>query len=285
MDTPKKVAVFLLALLLPLSYASAGTVLLSSDNPADMALSTFLAENTGGKLVVSPWGVFNSTVVGEILSEKPGEVVIIGGPVAVPKAYSSALEGKGIHVVRFSGKDRFETADMVINWSLERGYKPKGDFYILDGWDEGLIAYTLNQSPHGLILIVNTMSHHDLVNAIHEKAGIGTKMMAAPTGYGRSVYVDPCIFPGGDLPCNCTPMRMDEMKTMAFAIDRLIALADHVGNESLRSELLLKAKTAKRLAPTDHKKAKELVMEGIAMAYSAIASKPGPAATSSKGTG
>jgi len=133
---------------------------------------------------------------------------------------------------------------MVINWSLERGYKPKGDFYILDGWDEGLIAYTLNQSPHGLILIVNTMSHHDLVNAIHEKAGIGTKMMAAPTGYGRSVYVDPCIFPGGDLPCNCTPMRMDEMKTMAFAIDRLIALADHVGNESLRSELLLKAKTA-----------------------------------------
>ena len=261
---------------------SGTTVVLSSDNAADLALATFVAHSCGGELVVSPWGTFNSSVLSVVLRKRPGRVIIIGGPVAVPGKYSSALSDKGLSVVRFAGKDRFETADLVLNWSLEMGYRPRGDFYILDGWDEGGIAYTLQNHPDGLVLIVSP--HHDLVNAISEKTGLTSKMASAEgTGYGRTVYIDPTLF-NGSPPCNCTPVRIDEKKAVSLSIGRLREVASHIGNESLRKALMAKADEATRLAVSEPEKAKELVREGLALAYSAIAGKPGSAQANSGST-
>ncbi len=261
-----------------------GTVVLVSDNPADMAIARAVADTASGALVVSPWGAYDEKVIQKVLSIRPGSVVIIGGSVAVPKEYGNVLTGKGIKVTRMGGKDRFETSDLALDWLVDNGYTLKGNAYILNGWDEGSILYTLGNDPDSLIMVVNP--HHDLVNAIHEKTGLTKEKMAPATGsYGRSVYVDPTMF-GGGMPCNCTPADLPSMETAELSAERLQNLSLRISNESVRNELLAKAKLAQRLASQNRfGEMREVLEEAFGLAYAELApTKPGPAQSSSGST-
>ncbi len=261
------------------------TVVLVSDNPADMAIARAVAETSGGVLVVSPWGAYDEKVLRKALSLKPGSVIIIGGSVAVPVNYDSVLKEKGLKVTRIAGKDRFETSDLALDWLVDNGYTLKGNAYILNGWDEGSILYTLGNDPDALIMVVNP--HHDLVNAIHEKTGLTKEKMAPATGgYGRSVYVDPTMF-GGGMPCNCTPADLPPIETTKLSIERLQNLSSRISNESVRNEILTKAKLAQSLESQNRfGEMRKVLEEAFWLAYRELAPvKPGPAQSRSGSTG
>ncbi len=287
MHRQKIVPIFVLfvvvSLLAPVSALK--TVVLVSDNPADMAIAKAVTDTAGGALVVSPWGAYDGEVLRKVLSMKPASIIIIGGSVAIPANYERALEENGLRITRIAGKDRFETSDLALDWLVSKGYKLKGNAYILNGWDEGSILYTLQNDPDALIMVVNP--HHDLVNAIHEKTGLSKTKMAPATGsYGRSVYVDPTMF-GGGMPCNCTPLNLSPVETVKLSVERLQNLSWRISNESVRAEILNKAKLAQSLARQNRLgEMRKVLKEAFSLAYRELArTKPGPAESSSGSTG
>ncbi|MBA2850898.1 putative cell wall-binding protein [Methanococcus maripaludis] len=113
MDIFKKL-VLLMIVLMPVSYAS--DVILVSDNFADKLVAQTIADELDEfVLVESPWGNFSNDTLNEILNESPEDVVIIGGTVAVPENYTTALENENITVERINGSDRFDTNNLTIN--------------------------------------------------------------------------------------------------------------------------------------------------------------------------
>ncbi|NJE10380.1 cell wall-binding repeat-containing protein [Thermococcus sp. MAR1] len=264
-----------------------GMVILVSDNPADYAGAKVLSLAAGGTIVTTPWGRFDENLLGKVLSARPGEVVVVGGPLAVPANYSEVLEAKGIKVTRIAGKDRAETSEMLLNWIIDSGYKPKGDVYLVDGWDEGAILYILEEEDEPIIM---ALPHHDLVNAIHEKSGLTSKMASASTCC-RSVYLyGPTLVDkdnGNSTPCpDCIPMEIDEKKALSMSLNRLVTLSRGIPDETLRREVIERASLGKELiSGGELQRAREVLMEGFEIAYSAIArDKPGPAGTSSGST-
>lgn len=289
---PRKNSSILIALLLLSSLffqgsVTASQIILVSDNPADYATAKVASSTMGAPIVTTPWGRFDGDTLEKLLSLGPGEVLIIGGEVAVPEKYSETLEEKGVKVTRISGEDRAETSEKVMNWIIDNDYKPKGDVYLVDGWDEGAILYILENEENPIIL---ALPHHDLVNAIHEKSGLTDKMASAGT-YGRSVYVYPTLV-GRDnwnsSSCsNCQIMEADEAKAISLSVNRLRELSRAVSDDGVKAEILEKASLAEDLtAKGEFGKASEVLLEGFALAYSSIASgKPGPAETSSGSNG
>ncbi|NJE01608.1 hypothetical protein [Thermococcus sp. JdF3] len=99
-------------------YASAadqGIVILVTDNEADAALAYSVAALLDARVIVSPWGTYSPEVSAEILSEEPGRVIIIGGPVAIPEDYTGDLDDFGIPYERWYGETRYETNLAVID--------------------------------------------------------------------------------------------------------------------------------------------------------------------------
>lgn len=95
-----------------IDYASASDpdiVILVTDNEADSALAYSIAALLDARVIVSPWGTYSPEVSTEILSEAPGMVIIIGGPVAIPEEYTADLEDFGIPYERWYGETRYET--------------------------------------------------------------------------------------------------------------------------------------------------------------------------------
>lgn len=264
---------------------AASQVILVSDNPADYAAAKVASSVIDAPIVTTQWGGFDGDVLAELLSLGPGEVLIIGGTVAVPEKYSETLEEKGVKVTRIAGEDRAQTSEKVLNWIIDNDYKPKGDVYLVDGWDEGAILYILKNEESPIIL---ALPHHDLVNAIHEKSGLTDKMASAGT-YGRSVYLYPSLVgreSGNSTPCsNCRVMEADEARAISLSVARLRELSRRVPDEGVREGVLEKASLAEKLASgDDFEKARGALLQGFGMAYHAIAAgKPG-AAESSSGT-
>ena len=287
--TPSLFIGFLLlgSLLFVPASTAASQVILVSDNPADYAAAKVASTSMGVPMVTIPWGRFDGDALEKLLSLNPGEVIIIGGPVAVPEKYSETLEEKDITVTRIAGEDRAETSEKVMNWIIDNGYKPKGDVYLVDGWDEGAILYIMENEESPIIL---ALPHHDLVNAIHEKSGLTDKMASAGT-YGRAVYLYPSLvgrdnWNSSSCP-NCQIMEADEAKAISLSVARLRELSRPVSDDEVRAGILQKASLAEDLASKDEfGKAREVLLEGFALAYSSIASgKPGPAGTSSGSNG
>ncbi|ENN96699.1 cell wall binding repeat 2-containing protein, partial [Methanocaldococcus villosus KIN24-T80] len=82
----KKLVLIILSLLIP--TVAATNVILVSDNQADYLTALNIASLFNDtKVVVTPWGIYNESVVNEILKMKPEQVIIIGGPIAVPDEY------------------------------------------------------------------------------------------------------------------------------------------------------------------------------------------------------
>ncbi|RLF91219.1 cell wall-binding repeat-containing protein [Thermococci archaeon] len=116
-------------------------VILVSDNEADLTLAQKIAVVLDAKVIVSPWGIYNESVVPKILDADPSFVLIIGGPMAVPEEYEKDLEDLGIPHTRLYGSTRVETAQVVINW-IKKDYPDLFKdikFAVVYGWDFGAI--------------------------------------------------------------------------------------------------------------------------------------------------
>jgi len=123
----KSASPILLALVLALYAPISGiegvsdetTVILVSDNSADLAISMTLAISIDATIVVSPWGIFDETIAAKVVGQLPDRVIIIGGSIAVPESYVEIFKSLGINVERIGGADRFETNQLVIEWMLQ----------------------------------------------------------------------------------------------------------------------------------------------------------------------
>ena len=99
----------LLLLLITIPMVSATDVVLVSDNCADQCVALEVADAINATVITTEWGVYNESLVNEILALNPDKVIIIGGNLAVVENYTTALENAGITVERVGGKDRYET--------------------------------------------------------------------------------------------------------------------------------------------------------------------------------
>ena len=99
----------LLLLLIAIPMVSATDVVLVSDNCADQCVALEVADAINATVITTEWGVYNESLVDEILALNPDKVIIIGGNLAVVENYTTALENAGITVERVGGKDRYET--------------------------------------------------------------------------------------------------------------------------------------------------------------------------------
>jgi len=96
-----------------------GTVILSSDNEADLTAAEAAAENVNASVVSSPWGEDTNSTLESIAAKNPKEIIIIGGPVAIPASFEQKLNGRykglNVSVIRVYGKDRYETAAAIVS--------------------------------------------------------------------------------------------------------------------------------------------------------------------------
>lgn len=99
--------IFIVLLLLS-PVALGQTVLLVSDNPADLAAVESIP--TEEAVVTSEWGAEDTAAIDEVVAAAPEEVIIVGGVVAVPQEVEDALKERGLKTRRIAGKDRYETA-------------------------------------------------------------------------------------------------------------------------------------------------------------------------------
>ncbi|ASJ03203.1 hypothetical protein A3L09_08025 [Thermococcus profundus] len=262
---------------------SRGVVVLASDDPASIASALVLVARYDGKLVKFQAGKFDGEIASEVLSLSPEEVFFVGEEPLVPSGYSERLAGKGIKVTSLVGRDRFETSKAAFDRLDDRSIE-KRDVYIVNGWNEGLILDTLSRDPQALVLLVDP-HHEDLVNAIHERTTLSNKIAGASSGgYGRSVYVDPTLFNGGNPPCNCTPIRIDEKKIASLSIERLENLSNTISDQGTLAQVKEKIAAAKEmLSEGDFENAEITAEEGLQIAYQTISGEQiGPAESKEK---
>lgn len=96
----------ILILMLLLPSAGASTVVLSSDQ--DEGIARYLANHLNATLVIIPWGSRDGRYLTEIEALDPEELIIVGGPYAVPPLFEVG------NFRRYGGKDRVETARIIL---------------------------------------------------------------------------------------------------------------------------------------------------------------------------
>lgn len=134
------------------------TVILVSDNPADSALANYIANLTGAIVVVAPWGIYDPNVSARVIGAEPDQVIIIGGPDAVPEPYEEDLKELNITVTRWWGENRYETNIAVIgNATLLLRIKFQNSLVVAPGNDSAAIEKALKEAikVHGIIIFAN----------------------------------------------------------------------------------------------------------------------------------
>lgn len=100
-------------LMLPTAATAQGcTALLTSDNPADFAAASALANKLGADIVSTPWGTLSDESVEQVIASKCTKALVVGGSVAVPDA-ENVLPQYNIAVERIGGADRYETSALT----------------------------------------------------------------------------------------------------------------------------------------------------------------------------
>lgn len=141
-----------MAVLIPGVTAQTQTVALVSDNVADHAVAEALAEVAGLKIVTTPWGEYNASLVEAVKALNPSKVFILGGSMAVPEEYELALNFTT--TVRIAGRDRVETAGRVLGLFRD-DFRGKG-IEIARGDDSGGIRRALAKAKArgGILLFI-----------------------------------------------------------------------------------------------------------------------------------
>jgi putative cell wall-binding protein len=137
---------------LGLATAQSGSrIILVSDNEADYAVAVVIESLKGMKIVSTPWGRFNQSIVDQIRGLDPEEVLIIGGPAAVPSDYENALL-EFTNTIRIAGKDRYATAARVLDFFRD-DFKGKGAIAAY-GYDKQGIEKALKRAKaQGMIVV------------------------------------------------------------------------------------------------------------------------------------
>lgn len=133
----------------------AARVILVSDNDADYAVAQAVENVKGTQVITTPWGTFNQSIIDLIKGKNPKEVLIIGGPAAVPSSYETGLLNFTT-TIRIAGKDRFATAAKVLDY-FRSDFKNKGAVAAY-GYDKAAIKNALEtaKSQGGIVIFVNS---------------------------------------------------------------------------------------------------------------------------------
>ncbi len=130
-------AVFgLLAVLLLANFVFAvDTIVVSSDNEADVGAAEAAAAGASATLVTVEWGSDDSDALARITALNPKKVIVIGGALAVPEGLESKIKARVVSVERLSGEDRYETAALI----AERFFANSTSAIIIQGDDPATI--------------------------------------------------------------------------------------------------------------------------------------------------
>ncbi|MFA4639465.1 cell wall-binding repeat-containing protein [Pyrococcus kukulkanii] len=140
-------------------------VILVSDNEADLTLAQKVGELLNATVVVTKWGMFNESVISQIVDLSPDIVLIIGGPLAVVSVYKDELENLGINVTRIGGQDRVETNQGLIEFLLENYPDTLNNVTvaIAYGWDYAAMLHLRNKGCIIPILVKNDTVNETIV--------------------------------------------------------------------------------------------------------------------------
>jgi putative cell wall-binding protein/DNA-binding phage protein len=130
---------------------STDKIILVSDNAADNAVAESVGELKGYDVVSTPWGDYEANVVEYIQGLNPKEVLIIGGPAAVPSDYETALLNF-TNTIRVAGKDRYATVARVLELFKE-DFKGKGAVAAY-GYDKKGIEKALEKAKAKGLMVV-----------------------------------------------------------------------------------------------------------------------------------
>ena len=103
----KPLILFFIILTLIINHSSAQTVVVGSDQ--DKTLVYQLSEHLNATPFVIPWGSTDEKYVNELKNLNATEIIIIGGKYSVPECFNIG------NYKRFAGKDRVETAYLVLS--------------------------------------------------------------------------------------------------------------------------------------------------------------------------
>ena len=145
------IAILLAVVAGPASAQTTTKIILVSDNEADNAVAVTVGSLKGFEVVTTPWGEYDSAVVENIKGLNPGEVIIIGGPAAVPSKYETALL-EFTNTIRVAGKDRYATVARVLELFKEdfKGKKAVAAY----GYDKKGIEKALEKArAQGLVVV------------------------------------------------------------------------------------------------------------------------------------
>jgi len=159
---------------------SVKTIILVSNNPADAALASLIGNLTGWQVITTPWGVYNSSVLTELLSLAPAKVVIIGGPLAVPSAYETALGEFGINVTRWWGWTRYGTDVSVLRNASKLGILNLKSAIVVLGNDTSAILKAENMSIRLKVPLIYVNESPRTVEPLLQEAKNITVLVSSP---------------------------------------------------------------------------------------------------------
>ncbi|WP_297474759.1 hypothetical protein [Thermococcus sp.] len=209
------------------SQGSSVTVILVSDNAADSALAKYIANLTGAFVVTTPWGVYTPNVTAEIMAYAPDQVIIIGGPAAVPEQYVSDLKELNITVERWWGKNRYGTDVAVIgNATVKLHLKFNGSAVIAPGNDSAAImeAFMKAIKCHGVIIYANATTDPVRIMGRLRIRPINITVVYTPVTRGATIRVLERLQLG-------SPMRVEKVSvnvTREMALDAIATAKERV---------------------------------------------------------
>ena len=158
----------------PVNATDTTLVILVSDNEADCALANYIANITSNVVIIkTPWGVYDPNITAEIISYAPEEVIVIGGPIAVPDEYIEDLRDLGITVERWYGKNRYET-NLAVLKNITARFQLQNRVILVAGKDLAGIkkALRLAIQERAMIILVNQTTD---ITRIMEMLGLRIK--------------------------------------------------------------------------------------------------------------
>ncbi|CAB49419.1 cell wall-binding repeat-containing protein [Pyrococcus abyssi] len=174
---------------------NSNVVILVSNNEADLTLAEKIAELINAQVVITPWGLYNESVLEEILSLNPELVLIIGGPIAVPPVYEDMLRNDfNITVIRAGGNDRAETCERALNVIREKFPQALGNvtIVVVHGWDYPALMEAMKEKGIVPLIVKNTSidvrnfrkvmllwseNYRRFMERFRERLGNGTKLI------------------------------------------------------------------------------------------------------------
>nr|WP_157726708.1 cell wall-binding repeat-containing protein [Thermococcus sp. P6] len=174
--------------------ASERLTILVSDNEADETLAYSIADLLGATVIVSPWGSYDPNATARIIAHAPDEVIIIGGPVAVPEEYARDLEDFEIPYERWYGETRYETNLEVIKALVEKFPEVSGEIrtaVVVNGRDVLAIrAYrrALKTSGKPIIVLTDRKKENVTVAALERLKSVSEVKYFQSSFGGRSAF-------------------------------------------------------------------------------------------------